>query len=1447
MALLAVNHLTPVVGIDVHQVTGPPFPIMPHPHVGFVFDVQEYIAAFEAMIGSIVFSFIEEQVSDFVASHEAQIAEVMNSGVVKSAMGTVAAVNDAVDKVMDNDVVKTVANLQNSINDALGGNVGRGGGGAPIWINGFMRATAGTHNYHIPGLHFPLGGTFTGADAKGPSQDSESFMGSKTVLANGDPLSFLALPALSCWFVGMVPMDHNSAHTDRKSMSLPTAVMLPIPAGRPVLVGGPPIMNMMAFAAGLFKAFRGSKLAKKLFEKFPSGFIKCVIFDAEPVNSVTGEVVVQQNDFTIEGRLPLVWDRYYASHDPHAGALGHGWQSPADVRLELVRDDTGNQAQFGAAVYFPDHFTAFDMLPDQPGWDARRYDRQHGHAVYIEGDALTVRTRGGLEYAFALPVHWREQVPAKRSGRRMHLPLTQLSDLNGNAWRVERSEQAGAVLRFVEHSAGRPTSRALHAGAGDVRGCLGELTLVDARGQRHPLVRYEQNRTGDLIAVHDALKAPYTFEYRGEHLMVRHTDRNGLSFYYSHQQHADGLWRVDHAWGDGGLYDYRFEYDLTYLETRIVDSLGGVSVLQYDAQQLPVSRTDQLGGVRSYRYDGAGRTIAETDPAGYTTSWEYDEHANLIEQRLPDDTAVRTQYDADHRPVAISDPEGGVWQQKWDARGNLIAQITPSGTASQFAYDSQGQLVQVTDAAQQVTTLAYDPLGYLAELTDPVGRATRFRHDARGNLLRRESPGEEATTYTWDPKGRLVACALPGERFVRCEYDAEDNLTRYTDEAGHVTTFGYYGQGQLASRTDADGSVTRYHYDTEEQLTGVTNPLGQTWKLRRDAAGRLVEEVGYDGQSRRYAYNRAGHLTQTMDPLGHALAITCDPLGRITSRIAGEAQEHYRYNGRGQLTEARNAQSVVERSYDDDGRLVRETQQQDEATAVLEYVYDAAGRLQLHDRTLRLATGDTRFAQALKYEYDALGQPQSVQMDDHEPIRFTRDLAGRLSDTRFNSDFGHQYRYDRAGRLREHATKRAGHRDEITGYDYDASGNLTVRRDSRLGEDRYRYDPLGRIIAHTDPAGRLRHFAYDAHGDRFRTHERADGARELHHADGAKWRLDAAGQLVVRQDAEHGVQRFEWDAFGRLACFENTRNECWRYRYDALGRRIAKMAAEVRYTGREHAHSQRGAQTWFLWDGDALAGEARARDATSGAVDEARFYAYHLDSFEPLTMQVAAAADDAADSRLYYYQNDVNGAPMRLRDGAGAVVWEAHYGVTGRVDRIEVGAVEQGLRLQGQYFDPESNLHYNRHRYFDPGTGLFVSQDPIGLAGGENPYQLGPNILDWIDPLGLWKKHKNNGQFAKKPGRKRKKCPSKHGNSLDTDKPTQGYTLRDRDNGSVAKYGETTNGKKRYSQEYLDANNVDMIFEEKGSKREMHTWQHEMILEHTRIHGARPRLNKSDY
>jgi hypothetical protein len=87
-----------------------------------------------------------------------------------------------------------------------------------------------------------------------------------------------------------------------------------------------------------------------------------------------------------------------------------------------------------------------------------------------------------------------------------------------------------------------------------------------------------------------------------------------------------------------------------------------------------------------------------------------------------------------------------------------------------------------------------------------------------------------------------------------------------------------------------------------------------------------------------------------------------------------------------------------------------------------------------------------------------------------------------------------------------------------------------------------------------------------------------------------------------------------------------------------------------------------------------------------------------------------------------------------------------------------------------------------------------------------------------------------------------------HGNSLNSTKPAQGYTLRDRNTNEVLKYGETTLGTARYTKKYLEQINAEIKFEAEGTKAEMHKWQHDKIIEHMKQNGGkRPPLNKSTW
>jgi RHS repeat-associated protein len=148
--------------------------------------------------------------------------------------------------------------------------------------------------------------------------------------------------------------------------------------------------------------------------------------------------------------------------------------------------------------------------------------------------------------------------------------------------------------------------------------------------------------------------------------------------------------------------------------------------------------------------------------------------------------------------------------------------------------------------------------------------------------------------------------------------------------------------------------------------------------------------------------------------------------------------------------------------------------------------------------------------------------------------------------------------------------------------------------------------------------------------------------------------------------------------------------------------------------------------TEFLWQGDRLIAEETG--------DQYRTYVYEPDTFKPLALVEGFGKENA---NTYYYHLDHLGTPQELTNQQGKLVWSVTYRAYGNVVQQQVSEIDNPLRFQGQYHDPETGLHYNRHRYYNPNTGRFITPDPIGLAGGLNNYQYVPNPTGWVDPLGL--------------------------------------------------------------------------------------------------------------
>jgi RHS repeat-associated protein len=1189
--------------------------------------------------------------------------------------------------------------------------------GATVTVCGMKRAVAGTSGTVV---HIPPGFPFA---PKLPDKDDEIFMGSATVVADGDPFSFLGVPVLACQVVGMPSPPRPRRKGGPRAMLLPTVFNLAIPST--VFVGGPPTISLMGMAFKLAFAGLGrlakSRFAKALGERFRNwrkakwghltpSFLKCKILRAEPVNIVTGAVSVEQEDFILPGLIPIHWTRRYTSDNPRPGACGIGWETPADARLE-------HDPESGIVLFHhPEGGIAiFPGAPRERGAASAVLELMDGAVLSDEGQDFKVRTKEDRIYRF------RKGHAAVAADGSREYPLDVIEDLCGNTLFYERDGQRRLVA--IRERAGRRIE--IERGSA---GFIRQVSLhVPETGFRHVFVEYEQDQAGDLTEVRDALAQPYRFVYDAHH-MVRHTDRNGLSFYYEYDK-APGGRRVVRSWGDGGLYAYKFAYLEAAHERRITDSLSHVSVVTLDERGLPIRELDPLGGATIYEYDDAGRTTAIVDQDGHRTEYGYDERGNLLKFTRPDGAVITTEFDAYNKPTRTTDANGADWEHSWDERGLLVKQVSPLGHSTTAEYGADGRIRTFTNPRGAQTRLAFDGLGNLVEIVDALGARSRFRYDALGNVTEYSDPLGHATLFAHDQKSRLTALRSPSGAELRCGYDAEDNLTQLTDENAAVTRFEYWGQGEIARRIQPDGQSISYHYDTEEQLIGVTNQRGETYRLGRDALGRVVQETDYWLQTKSYRYSAGGHIRESSDALRQRTLFWTDPVGRVVKRTRhdlvrnGKAwTEVLTYDANGNVLTFENPDTRVERVYDVEDRLVEERQGPDFG---IFNTYDESG-----NRILRRTVwqgGVPVEGHSVRYAYDLLDEVREITADNHHPIRIERDAFGQIVAERFGSGSQLEIEHDNEGYItRERLRKDAATLFELT-YTYDATGNLIQRSDTLFGDDRFVYDANGRITGHASTRSGVRRFENDPAGDRLPTRivdkAGADGTERDWLREGtienAVCQFDRAGSLVASGDRNGGLS-LRWDADQRLVQSETPEGTV-RYGYDGLGRRVHKAG--------ENTFSS------FFWDGETLVAEKYGPGPADdpGRRFHLREWIYLPDSFEPVAMIVGEESGES----LLHYCNEPNGCPTRMIDASGAVKWAATFGASGDLAALQGRVEDNPIRLQGQYGDVETGLSYNLFRYYAPHLGAYATIDPLRLDGGPNLYALGLNALGWIDPLGL--------------------------------------------------------------------------------------------------------------
>jgi RHS repeat-associated protein len=862
---------------------------------------------------------------------------------------------------------------------------------------------------------------------------------------------------------------------------------------------------------------------------------------------------------------------------------------------------------------------------------------------------------------------------------------------------------------------------------------FGQIVIaIDARGYG---TTNGYDATGNLLATTNALGIVTAYGYDTQGNQIAVTNAFGLPEQsVTVNAYNEFGWLTNTAIGASAA---SYTYDdngnkLTETKTRTAGAV--LTQWQYDAANRQTATIDALNNTNSVAYNGIGKQSQTTDALGHTAQFFYDPVGLLTNTTYADNTFESYTYDAEGHKLTSTDRNSHTTSYAYDLLGRLNQTTYADNNYAVNGYDAAGRLTSSSQVwlisgggmsppvtAQLTTSYFYDAAGRNIATTNALNQGTSYAYDAKNNLTNVIDALNHTNAYIYDALNRLVQTIYPDNTSESYGYDGLNRRVTVTNQDEIVTRFGFDVLGRLVAVTNAFGTgqqmTTRYVFDEVGNVLQQIDGLNRTNAYQFDALGRRTKETQPGLQAQTFGYDAVGNLIRQTNFNSVIITNQYDALNRLTNKASANGYKiTFAYSPIGQRTNMTDASGMTSYTYDSRERLLTKTTPE----GTLTYTYDGFGNQATvqsstangvsvsygYDALNRLTNVVDRFTNSTSYNFDAVGNLQTVKLPNNVTNNYSYDSLNRLTNLVCNNSsgltqarFAYQLRNDGA---RTNLVEMVNAFNRTYAWSYDSLSRLTNEVHtgaSPAGTIGYQYDGVGNRTNRTSTVGGITNQTFAFNSNDQPTSDLFDANGNTRTNSGNTFGYDAGNHLTNAVVNGTNIVMV----------------------YDGDGNRVVKIVGTT--------------TNLYLVDDRNPTGFAQVleeKNLSGGTTNLVRIYTYGLDLI---------SQRDAVTTVQNFYGYDGNGNTRFLTDASGTITDTYVYDAFG--DLIaSTGTTANFYRYSGEQYDPNLGFVYLRARYLNPNSGRLISRDL--LAGSRfDPQSLhrytyvADNPINKTDPSGL--------------------------------------------------------------------------------------------------------------